>query len=230
MEQQQVWKQQAAEAAVQEVRDGMVVGLGTGSTAAFAIQKLGQLIQQGRLKQVVGIPSSLATESLARECGIPLADFQAQPVIDVTIDGADQVDRHLNLIKGGGGALLREKILAQNSRRVLIVVDETKLCSQLGDGVALPVEVLPFGWYPEKLFLTSLGAQVTLRRGEDGQPFLTDQRNYILDCHFQGIDDPHRLDQQLKSRAAILENGLFLNLASRVIVAGRTGIRLLQNS
>ncbi|RMG63833.1 MAG: ribose-5-phosphate isomerase RpiA [Calditrichaeota bacterium] len=228
MNQQQQWKRMAAEAAIAEVEEGMVVGLGTGSTAAFAIKKLGELIQKGQLKRVVGIPSSLATEALARQCGIPLVSFEDRPVIDLTIDGADQVDPALNLIKGGGGALLREKILAQNSRQVLIVVDQSKLCQKLGEGFALPVEVLPFGWFPEKLFLASLGAQVTLRRGADGQPFLTDQQNYILDCLFPGIDDPQALDRQLKGRAAILENGLFLNLASRVIVAGEEGPRVLQ--
>ena len=160
------FKQQAAYEAVKQVTSGMVVGLGTGSTAKHAVIRIGELIRNGELKEIVGIPSSVQTEALAREAGIPLTTFDDHPRIDLTIDGADEVDPGLNLIKGGGGALLREKILAQASRRNIIIVDESKLSEQLGTLWSLPVEVIPFARRTEEGYLNSLGATPNLRTDE----------------------------------------------------------------
>jgi ribose 5-phosphate isomerase A len=221
------YKQQAAEQAVTFVRPGMVVGLGTGSTAIFATRRIGELLHAGTLTQIVGIPTSATTEAEARQLGIPLLDEAIPRDIDVTIDGADEVDPTLDLIKGGGGALLREKIVAQASRRLIVVVDESKLSAALGTRYFLPVEVLTFGWQAQLRYLESLGARVTLRLARDGSPFATDQGNRILDCTFGPIADPAALATKLDARAGIVEHGLFLGLATDVIVAGGTGIRHL---
>lgn len=221
------WKQQAAWKAVELVESGMVVGLGTGSTADFATRRIGQLLQEGTLREIVGIPSSLRTERLAREVGIPLTTFEDHPRIDLTIDGADEVDPALNLIKGGGGALLREKVLAQASARNIIIVDESKLSPQLGEKWALPVEVIPFARRVEEEFLKSLGASVTLRSGDDGAAYRTDQGNFILDARFGPIEDPAALAERLNARAGIVEHGLFIGLATQIIVAGEAGTRVL---
>lgn len=219
-------KKNAAHAACEAVRSGMVLGLGTGSTTHHALVRLGELLREGRLNDIVGIPSSLATEKTARSLGIPLGDLEAHPVIDLTIDGADEVDPELNLIKGGGGALLREKVIAQASRRNLIVVDESKLSPRLGTRWALPVEVVPFACAAETRFLASLGADVRLRV-RDGRPLATDQGNWILDAAFGPIADPAALAGALDRRAGIVEHGLFLDLAHEVIVASADGIRRL---
>ena len=219
-------KQQAAAFAVDFVESGMVVGLGTGSTTHFALLRLAELIRSGRLRGIVGIPSSLRTESAAREFGIPLTDFEAHPLIDITIDGADEVDPELNLIKGGGGALLREKVLAQATRRNVIIVDESKLAPRLGTKWALPIEVVPFARPSEERFLASMGAAVTLR-SKDGRPVTTDQGNLLLDAAFGPMENPAAIAEQLNGRAGIVEHGLFLGLTRDVIVAGREGIRHL---
>jgi len=219
-------KQQAAAFAVDFVESGMVVGLGTGSTTHFALLRLAELIRSGRLRGIVGIPSSLRTESAAREFGIPLTDFEAHPLIDITIDGADEVDPELNLIKGGGGALLREKVLAQATRRNVIIVDESKLAPRLGTKWALPIEVVPFARPSEERFLASMGAAVTLR-SKDGRPVTTDQGNFLLDAAFGPMGNPAAIAEQLNGRAGIVEHGLFLGLTRDVIVAGREGIRHL---
>jgi ribose 5-phosphate isomerase A len=220
-------KRQAAFFAAGFVEPGMVVGLGTGSTTQFALERLGELIRSGRLPGIVGIPSSVRTEKTARELGIPLADFETHPLIDVTIDGADEVDPELNLIKGGGGALLREKVLAQATRRNIIIVDESKLAPRLGTKWALPVEVVPFARPAEARFMISIGAAVTLRL-QDGRPVTTDQGNLLLDAAFGPMENPAVIAEQLNGRAGIVEHGLFLGLASDVIVAGREGIRHLE--
>jgi ribose 5-phosphate isomerase A len=220
-------KRQAAFFAAGFVEPGMVVGLGTGSTTQFALERLGELIRSGRLPGIVGIPSSVRTEKTARELGIPLADFETHPLIDVTIDGADEVDPELNLIKGGGGALLREKVLAQATRRNIIIVDESKLAPRLGTKWALPVEVVPFARPAEARFMISIGAAVTLRL-QDGRPVTTDQGNLLLDAAFGPMENPAAIAEQLNGRAGIVEHGLFLGLASDVIVAGREGIRHLE--
>lgn len=220
-------KQQAAHEAVERVRSGMVVGLGTGSTARHAVLKLGSLIECGALKDIIGIPSSMQTEALARSAGIPLTTFDERPSIDITIDGADEVDPELNLIKGGGAALLREKVVAQASRRNIIIVDESKLSPRLGTRFALPVEVIPFARGTEQAFLESLGATASLRCDRDGKPILTDQGNFIFDAAFGPISDAQKLAAKLNDRAGIMAHGLFIGLAHEVIVAGARGIRCL---
>jgi ribose 5-phosphate isomerase A len=221
-------KRQAAERAVHFVTSGMVVGLGHGSTTIFALRRIAELLHRGELRDILGIPTSTHVERDARELGIPLTTLSEHPLIDLTIDGADEVDEDLNLIKGGGGALLREKIVAQASRREIIVVDQTKLSPALGIQWPLPVEVIPFGWRSQAAYLESLGAEVTLRRSEDGSPFHTDQGNLILDCDFGSIPAPAQLAAQLNKRAGIVEHGLFLGLASDVIVGTDEGIRHLK--
>ncbi len=218
------YKRQAAERAAGFVRSGMVVGLGTGSTAVFATRRIGALLQSGELRDIVGIPTSSATAAEAARVGIPLLADDLPRAVDLTIDGADEVDPALDLIKGAGGALLREKIVAQVSARVIVVVDETKRSAMLGTRFALPVEVLPFGWRSQERFLASLGARVVLRQGTDGAAFATDQGNYILDCAFGPIDDPATLAARLDARAGIVAHGLFLGLATDLIVAGVAGI------
>jgi len=223
-------KQKAAHRAVEFVDSGMVVGLGTGSTTAYAVNRIGELFKSGDLKNIVGISTSIRTETLAGELGIPLCGLDDQPLIDVTIDGADEVDPDLNLIKGGGGALLREKVVAQSSRQNIIIVDESKLSACLGTHWALPIEVIPFAVKTEENFLKSLGAAVTLRLDDKEQPYQTDQNNFILDANFGKMADPDDLAARLNERAGIVEHGLFLGLASDVIVAAEDNIRHLKRN
>ncbi|RKG76242.1 ribose-5-phosphate isomerase RpiA [Corallococcus terminator] len=218
------FKRAAAERAVDFIQSGMVVGLGTGSTAAFAVRRLGALLTAGTLKDVVGVPTSRATEALAASLGVPLTTLEVHPVVDLTIDGADEVAPDLSLIKGGGGALLREKVVAQASRREIIVVDAAKLSPRLGTKWPVPVEVLAFGWRSQSLFLESLGARVTVRLALDGKPFQTDQGNVVLDCDFGPINDVAGLAARLESRAGVMAHGLFLNLTTDLLVAGPDGI------
>jgi len=222
-------KQKAAIYAVEFVESGMVLGLGTGSTTQFALKRIAARIKSGDLKNVVGIPSSIRTEKLAHELGIALSDLDHHPEIDLTIDGADEVDPDLNLIKGGGGALLREKILAQATRRNIIIVDESKLSPQLGVNWALPVEVIPFASKTEQKFLTSIGGPASLRTTENGRAFITDQQNLILDADFGRLSDPKDLASRLNERAGIVEHGLFLGLANDVIVAAKDDVRHLKS-
>lgn len=224
---QALHKRQAAEVAVKLVQPGMVVGLGFGSTAAFAVRRLAERYQAGELDGLLGVPTALLVEQQATELGIPLTDLEQHPQLDLTIDGADEVDPDLNLIKGGGGALLREKLVAEASRRVMIVVDDSKLSPQLGTKFALPVEAVPFGWSVAARFLESLGAKPKLR-SSDGQPFVTDQGNWIIDAAFGPIGDLEGLAAKLKRHTAIVGHGLFLGLATQVIVAGEDGIRQLR--
>jgi ribose 5-phosphate isomerase A len=217
-------KQQAAYRAVEQITSDMIVGLGTGSTAIWVVRRLAELLQQGKLANVVGIPTSVQTAAEARCLGVPLTTLEDHPVIDLTIDGADEVDPQLDLIKGGGGALLREKIVAQASRRVLIIVDESKRSPQLGTRWPVPVEVVSFGWRSQARYLTDLGATVKLRQTSDGANFVTDQGNLILDCHFGPVADPARLADQIKARTGMVDHGLFLGMAHEVIVAGKDGV------
>jgi ribose 5-phosphate isomerase A len=221
-------KQRAAERAVEFVESGMVVGLGHGSTAIFAVRRIARLLRDGQLQGILGVPCSRQVEEEARTLGIPLTTLDEHPSVDLTIDGADEVSADLNLIKGGGGALLREKIVAQASRREIIVVDESKLSPALGTHWPVPVAVVPFGWRGQAAYLESLGARPVLRRGSDGTPFKTDQGNLILDCHFGPISDPAQLAARLNERAGIVAHGLFLGLATDVIVAGEEGVRHLR--
>lgn len=222
------FKQAAAEQAVTLVTSGMVVGLGVGSTAIFAVRRLAQLLAEGELRDIQGIPCANAVEQEARRLGIPLTTLNDHPRVDITIDGADEAarrGRHFDLIKGGGGALLKEKIVAQASRREVIVIDEGKLSPQVGMHWPVPVEVIPFGWRAQAAYIEALGARVVLRQGQDQAPYTTDQGNFILDCHFGPISQPAALARQLAARAGIVEHGLFVGLASDVIVAGVRGVR-----
>jgi ribose 5-phosphate isomerase A len=221
------FKKEAAERAVEFIESGMVVGLGHGSTAAYALHRIADLIQLGELSDLTGVPCSLEVKSEAQRLQIPLTTLEDQPVIDLTIDGADEIDPDLNLIKGGGGALLREKIVAQASRREIIIADESKLSPSLGTLWPVPVEVIPFGWQSQAQFIESLGADVVLRQTDGKTPFRTDHNNLVLDCHFGPIADPIGLARQLQERAGIVEHGLFLGLATDVIVASAEGIRHL---
>ncbi|GBD32768.1 Ribose-5-phosphate isomerase A [bacterium HR33] len=212
-------KRRAALQAVDLVAPGMVLGLGTGSTVRYAIEEIGQRISRGELKDVVGVPTSRATKRLAEEAGIPLARLNDYPEVDLTIDGADEVDPDRNLIKGHGGALLWEKIVASASRRLVIVVDRSKLVSRLGLTKALPVEVVAFGWRVNQLGLRKLGCDPVLRTGPGGSPFSTDEGHYILDCSFEGgIADPVALEREIKRRPGVVETGLFLGFEPQVIV------------
>lgn len=223
-------KQQAAEHAVNFVESGMVVGLGVGSTAIYAVRRLAYLLQTGKLRDIQAVPCAVKVEAEARQLGIPITTLETHPEVDLTIDGADEVDPALNLIKGGGGSLLREKIVAQASRREIIVVDDSKLSHQLGVAWPVPVEVFAFGWGSQALYLERLGARVVPRQTSDGALFVTDQGNLILDCHFGPIDRPGELQAHLSARAGIAEHGLFLGLATDLIVAGIAGIQHIQRS
>lgn len=222
-------KQQAADAAVEQVQSGMVVGLGYGSTALLFVRRLAQYVKEGRLTGIVGVACALAMEEEAKSLGLNVSSLDQHPVVDLTVDGADEVDPRLNLIKGGGGALLREKVVAQSSRREIIIVDETKLSSKLGTKWALPVEVIPFAKRPVSEHAQAMGARVSLRATAGGEPFLTDQGNLILDCDFGPMEDPLAIARGLDGRAGVVEHGLFLGLASQVIVAGAGGVRTLDS-
>jgi len=223
-EQQERQKQEAAVRAVEFVQSGMVVGLGGGSTAALAIRHLAELLQQGRLRDVAGIPCARSVEAQARQLGIPITTLEDRAGIDLTIDGADEVDPELNLIKGGGGCLLYEKIVAQASRREIIIVDASKPSPRLGTKWALPVEVIPYGFGSQRRFLEGLGAKVIVRQTRDGQPFNTDEGNLILDCNFGPIADAYALARELDARTGIVEHGLFLGMTTDLLVASDSGI------
>ena len=208
-------KQRAAEAAVEYVKDGMIVGLGTGSTTEFAVKKLGERVRDGLA--IRGIPTSDVTKVQAEEEGIPLIDFSETMYLDLTIDGADEIDVNLNMIKGGGAALLREKIVASASKEEIIIVSHEKFVKQLGS-FPLPVEVIPFGWQIIFNQLETLGGSPDLRL-KQGQPLLTDQGNYIIDCRFRQILDAAQLEQRLNMIPGVVENGLFTGLCTRMIMA-----------
>jgi ribose 5-phosphate isomerase A len=220
-------KQLAGEQAVESVQSGTIVGLGHGTTAIYAIRRIAQLLREGQLHDLLAVPCSTQVEEDAGQLGIPLTTLDEHPVIDLTIDGADEVDPNLNVIKGGGGALLREKIVAQATRHEIIVVDETKLSPALGTHHSVPVEVTPFGWRSQAAFLESLGARLSVRRLRDGTLFKTDQGNLILDCDFGPISEPAGLTEELDRRAGIVEHGLFLGLVAEVIVGTGEGTRRL---
>jgi ribose 5-phosphate isomerase A len=228
MDPAQALKQQAADQVLAYIKSGMIVGLGAGSTAVLAVRGLAEKLARGELTDIRGIPCSRVIEAEARRLGMPITTLEDHPVIDLTFDGADEVDPALNLIKGGGGALLREKIVAQTSRREIIIVDESKLSATLGTHWAVPVEVIPFGWRTQAAYLESLGAQVRLRPGDDGTPFKTDQGSFILDCSFGPIGDPVSLGTRMDARTGIVAHGLFLGLATDLIVAGASGVKHLE--
>lgn len=213
-------KQRAAEAALKYVESGMTVGLGTGTTADEFLKVLGAAIKAGKLKNIRGIPTSVQSERRARQLGIALASLADGVQPDVTVDGADEIDPNLELIKGLGGALLREKIVAQNSKRLVIIADASKVVEKLGSRAMLPVEVVPFAHETHVAFIATLGGQAVLRTTLDGSPFVTDNGNHIYDCRFtDGIDDPADLELKLKRRAGVVETGLFLKMANVAFVA-----------
>lgn len=209
------------------VSDGMTVGLGTGSTADFFLQALASAVRNGKLSDIRGVPTSKMSERRARELDIPLTSLAEVPVLDVTVDGADEIDPQLNLIKGLGGALLREKIVAQNSRQLVVIADASKYVQTLGTRTPLPVEVTQFGHEAQEAFLRSLGCVPVLRREHNGKPFVTDNGNFIYDCRFQSIPDPVALDTALGHRAGIVESGLFLGIARIALVADDIDVRTL---
>jgi ribose 5-phosphate isomerase A len=223
------WKAAAARAAAALVEEGQIVGLGSGSTALHMVNILGQRVSHGL--RIIGIPTSEQTGREAHRLGIPLSTLAEHDQIDVTIDGADEVDvSNLNLLKGRGGALLREKIVASVTERLIIVIDETKLVDRLGVQSPLAVEVAPFAWHVVARRLRSRGAVPTRRTIREGEPFITDGGHFILDCAFGAIDDPEQLQQDLDRMVGVVEHGLFLGLASRVIVGGANGVRVLANT
>lgn len=219
-------KRAAALRAVAEVEDGMVVGLGTGSTAAFVVEELAARVAGGL--RIVGIPTSERTAAMAKRLGIPIAGFAEHQRLDLTIDGADEVERKtLHLIKGLGGALLREKIVAAASRRLVIVVDREKLVDCLGERSPVPVEVTQFGWQATAVALARLGAVPRLRAAQTGEPFLTDGGNYILDCRFGPIADPAALERDIAMTVGAIESGLFIGRAAAVVNASEEGVEVL---
>ena len=216
-------KQSAAEHALSFIRSGMVVGLGTGSTASYFVQALGRLLHDGQLRDIRGVPTSSTTERLARQWEIPLTSLRLFPQLDVTVDGADEIGPGLTLIKGQGGALLREKIVAHASQLEIIVADQEKVVEVLGTRAPLAVEVIPFGWPTYERALRDLGCEPVLRTLDD-EPFLTDEHNYIVDCHFDRIDEPAALERELNLIPGVVENGLFINLAHRAFIGSSSGV------
>ena len=222
-------KQQAARHALSHIESGMAIGLGTGSTTAFFIDLLAQRLRSGRLRGIRAVPTSDRTAERARELGIPLTTLSDAPRLDVAVDGADEVDPDLNLIKGLGRALLREKVVEIQADRFLVLVDESKLVGRLGSKGPLPVEILPFQAAAHVRWLNTLGCRAELWLEEDGSPVITDNGNYLARCWFHdGITDCHALARTLADRPGILEHGLFLDMASSVIVAGRDGVQILE--
>ena len=218
-------KQLAAASAVELLQDGMLVGLGSGSTAAYAVEAVGRRVRDGL--RITAVATSEATAQLARQVGIPLAEWNENTQPTLTIDGADEVERgSLNLVKGHGGALLREKIVASVSERLIIVVDEIKLVARLGRG-PLPVEVVSFGWQTAARRLRDLGATASLRVNQDGKPFMSDGGHFILDCKFENGYDPQSLAAALDRTIGVVEHGLFLGMTAQVHVAASAGIQIL---
>lgn len=212
-------KEAAAQAAASLVSSGMIVGLGTGSTAKFAVDALARRMRDEAL-QFIGIPTSEATAEQARSLGIPLAALGDHPIIDLAIDGADEIEpKTRNLIKGRGGALLREKIVESAAKRLIIIADESKLVDKLGSKTPVPVEVVQFGWQSTARKLASLGAKPVLRAG-----FTTDSGNFILDCNFGPIEDPETLARKIDSTVGVVEHGLFLGMATQILISASAGI------
>ena len=227
MSEKEELKKAAAIRAVDFVRTGMLVGLGTGSTAEFAIEELSRRIKDGLLSDISCVPSSERTKDFAHSLGLHLVELDSVRKINVTIDGADEIDSDFNLIKGGGGALLREKVLAQNSQRNVIVADESKLSKRLGSRFPLPVEVFEFAIEVEKSYLESFGGEVRLRLAQNGSPFLTDQGNFIVDWSSGEMDNPSFFADRLSGRAGIVEHGLFIGTVSDIIIGFARGVKHL---
>ena len=222
-------KQGAAKVALGYVRSGMMIGLGTGSTTRYFINMLGEEIQKGSLSGIQAVPTSDATAEQARLLGIPLTTLSENSQLDLAVDGADEVDPKLNLIKGLGGALLREKVVEIHARRFIVVVDESKIVPRLGVRGPLPVEIIPFEAHAHVAWLNTLECQAKLLLEEDGSPVGTDNGNYLAYCWFSdGIPDPYMLARTLADRPGIVEHGLFLGMADTVVVAEVDGIKILE--
>ena len=231
MSDREALKRRAAERALDWVEDGMVLGLGTGSTVRHFLELLGERLRDGALKDVTGVPTSWDTAERATALGIPLVTLEERPRLDLAVDGADEVDPGLDLIKGLGGALLWEKIVAAAAGQLVVIVDDSKLVQRLGEKAPLPVEVVPFGWTTHLSALERLGARAVLRVDAAGKPFVTDGGHYILDCRFEsGIPDPAALDAALQRRPGVVETGLFLGMADAVVVAGEAGVRVIRRT
>lgn len=221
-------KRAAAIRGARYIQDGMLVGLGTGSTVWHLLDHIAEQRSRGEWQKIRGVPTSGATETRARQLGIPLCTLAEAPELDLTIDGTDEVAPDLSLIKGLGGALLREKIVAAASRMLVIIADEAKVVARLGTRAPVPVEVDPFGIAVQERALRRLGAEPMLRRTADGQPYTTDGGNQIFDCWFHGgIADPADLECKLNNLPGVLENGLFVNRAQAAVIAGPDGVRTL---
>lgn len=220
-------KRLAGERAVEYICHGMVIGLGSGSTARYATLRIAEKLRQGTLRDIIAIPTSQETAALAESEGIPLTTLEEHGEIDITIDGADEVDPQLNVIKGLGGFLLREKIVAYATRQEIIVVDDSKLVDCLGTKSPVPVEVLQFGWRNTQRALERTGANPVLRT-RHGVPYITDEGNYILDCHYGRITDPYALAQHIKAIPGVVEHGLFLDMVHRVVVASPGGVQIIE--
>ncbi|WP_249870332.1 ribose-5-phosphate isomerase RpiA [Oceanobacillus saliphilus] len=221
---QEQMKKAVGEKAATFVKDGMKVGLGSGSTVYWMIRKLGELVASGL--HIEGIPSSKQTENWAHEFGVPLTDFSEVKVLDMTIDGADEVDQNHQLIKGGGAALFREKIIAQAARELIIIVDSSKMVTNLGK-YPLPIEVLPFAWERTAYEIAKLGCTPQLRK-KDGDILMTDNGNYLLDCPFGVIADPAMLNASIKEIAGVVETGLFIGMANKIIVSDGENINIIE--
>lgn len=218
-------KKLAAMKSVEYIESGMAVGLGSGSTARFFVQALGERVRQGL--RIKAIPTSRKTKMLAVEEGIPLTNFGKISRLDVTVDGADEIDRNLNLINGGGGALLREKIVAKATDHLVIVADSRKPVSVLG-AFPLPVEVIPFGWQNVAESIRKLNSEVTLRIQENGRPFRTSQKNYVLDCRFEAIPDPESLGVKLRQIIGVVEHGLFVGMTETAIIGRNDAVEIVK--
>lgn len=224
-------KRAAAERAVAFVESGMRLGLGTGSTARHVLDVLGERLRDGSLRDLAGVATSRATADYAHQCGIPVLELDDVPHLDLAIDGADEVDPALDLIKGLGGALLWEKIVESAAARFVVVVDESKLVRCLGEKAPVPVEVVPFGWRALLPRFEAAGAAPTLRLGTDGRPFTTDGGHYIVDCHFEsGIADTRATAAALRAPAGVVETGLFIDMATAVVIAGAEAVAVRERA
>jgi len=227
MNNQDTLKQAAAARAVGYITSGTAIGLGSGSTVRFALEEIGRLLREGQLRDIVGVPTSEATATLAKQLGIPLTTLEAHPALALNIDGADEIDPQLNLIKGLGGALLREKIVASAARSFVVVADNSKLVTQLGSHTPVPIEVIPLARPLVERRLVALGGSSTLRLAADGTAFVTDEGNIILDYYSGPIADPAALASALDGMAGVVEHGLFLGMATRAVVAASDGVQVL---
>lgn len=230
-DQMEVYKKEVGDVGASLIQSGMKVGLGSGSTAACVVRSLGRRWKEEGLR-FIGVPTSNATAQLAESLGITLSTLAEYPELDIAIDGADEVEKgSLNLIKGLGGALLREKIVRYAAKRFIVVVDESKIVDQLGDHTPVPVEVTPFAWQATAKHLEKIGAKISPRKNKDNSDFyITDGKNMILDCNFGVISDPVKLDQKINAIVGVMENGLFTHCTDEVLIAGHNGLSRMQKS